>query len=292
MRQIVGRHGHATSPVGHDALFLEPGDCIRGNGPRFGRHGPVIEVCEVTLEREQMLLAPLVRDRQRRGEEMDPPAGEALPAPVMADGLRSTQQELLARGYQGSLRTLRRLTAQLRHDTAIPAPPPAPAAKKVARWILTPPGKLADARPCRTRQDHCPVRRTRRHRCPAPRVRRDALPPPRRAPGNLGCPSRKPPGQRATQLRQWTSQRLAAVTAGLTLPYCSGAVEGHVNRKDDQKTNVRPGETRPAAQARPARGLTSRQLGQSHFLMATDTHAVGLSLRVLQHVVASAAVWR
>jgi hypothetical protein len=52
------------------------------------------------------------------------------------DGVRSTSrlhQELCARGYTGSLRTLRRLTARLRHDTAIPDPPPAPAAKKVAR---------------------------------------------------------------------------------------------------------------------------------------------------------------
>jgi hypothetical protein len=32
----------------------------------------------------------------------------------------------------------------LRRDTAIPAPPPAPPAKKAARWILTPPGDLTD----------------------------------------------------------------------------------------------------------------------------------------------------
>jgi hypothetical protein len=64
------------------------------------------------------------------------------------EGVRSTGQlheELHGRGYQGSLRTLRRFTAQLRQDTAVPAPPPAPAARKVASWILTPPGKLADA---------------------------------------------------------------------------------------------------------------------------------------------------
>jgi Transposase len=51
------------------------------------------------------------------------------------EGVRSTNQlhqELRARGYRGSLRTLRRLTAQLRHDTAVPAPPPAPKAKKAA----------------------------------------------------------------------------------------------------------------------------------------------------------------
>ena len=63
------------------------------------------------------------------------------------EGVRSTERlhaELRARGYRGSLRTLRRLTAQLRQDTAVPAPPPAPPAKKVARWILTPPGDLAE----------------------------------------------------------------------------------------------------------------------------------------------------
>jgi transposase len=65
-----------------------------------------------------------------------------------ADGVRSTQglhQELRARGYTGSLRTLRRLTARLRQATAVPPPPAAPAAKKVARWILTPPSDLTAA---------------------------------------------------------------------------------------------------------------------------------------------------
>jgi hypothetical protein len=63
------------------------------------------------------------------------------------EGCRSTErlyEELRNRGYQGSLRTLRRFTAQLRVDTAVPPPPPAPAARKVASWILTPPGKLAN----------------------------------------------------------------------------------------------------------------------------------------------------
>jgi transposase len=58
------------------------------------------------------------------------------------DGCTSTDQlheELRARGYRGSLRTLRRHTAALRRDTVTPARPPAPASKKVAAWILTPP---------------------------------------------------------------------------------------------------------------------------------------------------------
>lgn len=65
-----------------------------------------------------------------------------------ADGVRSTErlhQELRARGYAGSLRTLRRVTARLRQATAVSPPPAAPAAKKVARWILTPPGNLTTA---------------------------------------------------------------------------------------------------------------------------------------------------
>ena len=50
----------------------------------------------------------------------------------------------------------------------------------------------------------------------------------------------------------------AAVPAGLTVSYSSGAVEGHVNRiKMIKKTDVRPGESRPAPQARPARRLTT-----------------------------------
>jgi hypothetical protein len=63
------------------------------------------------------------------------------------EGVRSTEklhEELRTRGYHGSPRTLRRHTARPRQDTTPPAPPPAPAAKKVASWILTPPGKLTD----------------------------------------------------------------------------------------------------------------------------------------------------
>lgn len=64
------------------------------------------------------------------------------------EGCGSTEQlheKLCGRGYRGSLRTLRRLTARLRQDTAVPwhqhRPPP-----KVAGWILIPPGKLPDDR--------------------------------------------------------------------------------------------------------------------------------------------------
>jgi hypothetical protein len=79
-----------------------------------------------------------------------------------ADGVRSTQrlhQELRARGYTGSLRTLCRRTARLRQDTTTPAPPPAPAAKKVARWIH-PARRPQRPRPRRAGADHRTLRRT------------------------------------------------------------------------------------------------------------------------------------
>jgi hypothetical protein len=60
------------------------------------------------------------------------------------EGIRSTQklhEELRGRGYRGSLRTLRRLTAQTREETAVTAAPPA---RRAATWILTPNDDLTD----------------------------------------------------------------------------------------------------------------------------------------------------
>ena len=175
------------------------------------------------------------------------------------EGARSTErlhEELRNRGYRGSLRTLRRLTAQLRRDTAVPAPRPAPAAKKVASWILTPPGKLAAADRAALAQITA--------RCQELTTTRDLV----RAFADMLC------HQHGEHLPAWADQAQAspvselrgfanglrkdwaAVTAGLTTPYNSGAVEGHVNRINSQKTDVRASETRPAPQARPARRLT------------------------------------
>ena len=149
------------------------------------------------------------------------------------EGARSTNQlhqELRERGYRGSLRTLRRLTAQLRQDTAVPAPPPAPAARKVASWILTPPGKLTD-------DDRAALAQITA-RCQELTVTRELV----REFADMLC------HQGGEHLETWAGQAegspvrelrgfskglrkdWAAVTAGLTTPYSSGAVEGHVNR--------------------------------------------------------------
>ena len=125
---------------------------------------------------------------------------------------------------------MRRLTAPLRHDTAIPAPPPAPAARKVARWILTPWAKL-------TQDDRAALAQITA-RCEELTTTRDLV----REFADMFC------NQRGEHLPAWADQAenspiselrgfskglrkdWAAVTAGLTTPYNSGAVEGHVNR--------------------------------------------------------------
>jgi transposase len=149
------------------------------------------------------------------------------------EGLRSTEQlhqELRDRGYQGSLRTLRRLTAQLRRDTAIPAAPPAPKAKKAASWILTPPGDLTDG-------DRAALAQIT-GRCADLSATGDLV----REFADMLC------HRRSERLEAWAGQAKAspvselrgfskglrndwaAVTAGLTVSYSSGPVEGHVNR--------------------------------------------------------------
>jgi len=149
------------------------------------------------------------------------------------EGIRSTEQlhqELRGRGYRGSLRTLRRLTARLRRDTSVPGPPPAPKAKKVASWILTPPSDLTDG-------DRAALAQIT-GRCEELAATRDLV----REFADMLC------HRRGERLESWASQAeaspvselrgfskglrkdWAAVTAGLTVSYSSGAVEGHVNR--------------------------------------------------------------
>ncbi|HEY2269192.1 MAG TPA: ISL3 family transposase [Streptosporangiaceae bacterium] len=149
------------------------------------------------------------------------------------EGIRSTETlyaGLRDRGYQGSLRTLRRLTAQLRRDTAVPAPPPAPKAKTVACWLLTPPGDLTtDDRAALTRiTGRCEeltatqdlVRDFAEMLCHRHGERLEAW-----AVQAEASPVSELRGFASGLRRDW-----AAVTAGLTVPYSSGAVEGHVNR--------------------------------------------------------------
>ena len=150
------------------------------------------------------------------------------------EGIRSTEKlhaELRGRGYQGSLRTLRRLTARLRRDTAVPAPPPTPPAKKVASWILAPPGDLSG-------DDRAALAQIT-GRCEELKetgvlVREFADMLCNRRGERLEAWASRAEASPVSELRGFSKglrKDWAAVTAGLTVSYSSGAVEGHVTFK-------------------------------------------------------------
>ena len=88
--------------------------------------------------------SPICPALLKRPNRLNVCSGSVAGPPPKTQGMRSTEQlheELRGSGYRGSLRTLRRPTARLRQDTAVPEPPPAPAARKAASWILTPAGR-------------------------------------------------------------------------------------------------------------------------------------------------------
>ena len=148
----------------------------------------------------------------------------------VTDAARLTE-EITALGYTGSGQTVRRYLHRFRD--ARPAPPPGPVPPTVratSRWIMTRPDRLDpdDQTALTNIQARCPEldRLTRHvgdfarmltnldgHRLPGwiAAVEADTLP-------------------KLTSFARHLRQDIDAVTAGLTLPYNSGAVEGNVNR--------------------------------------------------------------
>ncbi len=138
--------------------------------------------------------------------------------------------ELQTRGWRGSLRTVQRYLRPLRPAATPPRPAPPPRPRRIARWIMTKPENVDT--------DHSAVLTGILARCPALRaVRRHVA--------AFATMMRELGGERlAGWMRAVEADDLpalhtlvaslrrdhAAVTAGLTLPYSSGAVEGQVNR--------------------------------------------------------------
>jgi transposase len=140
-------------------------------------------------------------------------------------------RELRARGYPGSYSLVRDYLARFRGTTAMPAPPPAPLKPRtVTSWIMTRPGTLASDKQALLEVilDSCPE-------LAAVTVHVRAF-------------AELMTERRGRDLEQWMSEVATsgdpalrsfvtglrrdqdAVTAGLTLRWSSGAVEGHVNR--------------------------------------------------------------
>lgn len=140
-------------------------------------------------------------------------------------------REIRAQGYPGKSGTVSAYLRELRTTGVTPplAPTP-PTVREVAKWILTPPENLDEADQVRLKSVLA--------RCPELTA----------ATGHLRGFARMPTELRGGELKNWLAgiytdtppslhafangidRDRDAVIAGLTLPYSSGAVEGHVNR--------------------------------------------------------------
>jgi transposase len=148
-------------------------------------------------------------------------------------GLTSSMQlyrELLAMGYTGGYHVVNRYVLTIRRGTAIPARALIPGPRRITSWIMRAQEDLS-------RTDRAALDAVRRA-CPdiatADDLARGFTDMLRHRRGHLlhdwiqkaEVTGPAPIGCFADYLRR----DLAAVTAGLTLPYSSGVVEGHVNR--------------------------------------------------------------
>ncbi|MFI6986740.1 ISL3 family transposase [Embleya sp. NPDC050154] len=144
---------------------------------------------------------------------------------------RTLRDEIAARGYTGGRKTVRRfLNSPAEKELSPIKPPPPPPVREVVRWIVGRPERQSEAarRQLKELCEHCPhfgeinrlarsfatlLRKRHGHRLPEWLARTDV--------------------SEIKELRtfaQGLRKDLDAVTAGLTLPWSSGAVEGHVNR--------------------------------------------------------------
>ena len=205
-----------------------------GHGMNLTQISAVLHLDRTTVRRYATAASPdeLLPDGPvRRGGLLDPHL--AYLDQRWAEGCHRSDkllEEIRARGYRGSARTLRHCTAPLRKATTCPAPPPVPAPKKVAAWILTPPGSLtAGDRAALARiTGRCSELATTRAQ-----VREFADMLCNRHGHKLPGWADRAEGSDVRELRSFAAglrKDWDAVTAGLTLPYSSGTVEGHVNR--------------------------------------------------------------
>ncbi len=138
--------------------------------------------------------------------------------------------ELRDRGYRGTIRTLQRYLIRIRSDNRPPAPPRVPAARHLTAWIMRPDDRLTDddrlgLKDARARCTDIDALVTLAHGF-------NQLVRERRG-GQLEDWIKQASASTFPEIRGFATGLLAdfdAVTAGLTQPWSSGAVEGTVNR--------------------------------------------------------------
>ncbi|MFF3920560.1 ISL3 family transposase [Streptomyces sp. NPDC001852] len=138
--------------------------------------------------------------------------------------------EIQARGYRGSRQVVRKHLAALRAGTAEPVRVDIPSPRKITSWIMRPRETLTDSQdePLLQVRLACPdIARA----CDLARAFADLV---RHQRGYLLLEWIRHAEQDAPKpmagFAGFLRQDLDAVTAGLTLPWSSGVVEGHVNR--------------------------------------------------------------
>ncbi|WP_455568315.1 transposase [Streptomyces phaeochromogenes] len=138
--------------------------------------------------------------------------------------------EIQARGYRGSRQVVRKHLAALRAGTAEPTRADIPSPRKITSWIMRPRETLTESQDERLLQVRlaCPdITRA----CDLARAFADMV---RHQRGYLLLEWIREAEQDAPKPMKgfagFLRQDFDAVTAGLTLPWSSGVVEGHVNR--------------------------------------------------------------
>ncbi|MEU5032468.1 ISL3 family transposase [Streptomyces milbemycinicus] len=147
------------------------------------------------------------------------------------DNAQTLRDEIAARGYQGCRKSVRRfLNTLARHNGPQAVPPPPPAVADVVRWIIGRPENQSD----QARQDLKDVCGRCQEIAEACRLARGFATILRRRDGHrLGDWLTQADASQVKEIRTFANglrKDLDAVTAGLTLPLNSGAVEGNVTR--------------------------------------------------------------
>ncbi|WP_406730124.1 transposase [Streptomyces sp. NBC_01794] len=139
-------------------------------------------------------------------------------------------REVRERGFGGTVQTVRRYVATLRNGTAVPAPVPIPSPREITSWIMRRRESLSEAdavrlgEVCLACPDIARAREVAQCFTALVRDRTGHLLPEWLSEIERDAPQ---PIRRFARFMQFD---MDAVTAGLTLQYSSGVVEGHVNR--------------------------------------------------------------